>query len=131
MCLVVGALTAASLGFLLPAYSLVLATLAGFSELVPFVGVLVASAPAILIALSTHGVGTALAVAAVYTVIHQTEAFYSARIMGHAMQLHPLSILVGMVVFGHLLGIWGVILAEPLVALIGTATVSREAAKSP
>jgi len=34
--------------------------------------------------------------------------------MGKTMKLHPVSIMIGLLVFGSLFGIWGMILATPI-----------------
>ena len=38
--------------------------------------------------------------------------FYQPLIMGHAMKLHPVTIMLGLLIFGHFFGIIGMILKK-------------------
>ena len=42
--------------------------------------------------------------------------FYQPLIMGHAMKLHPVTIMVGLLIFEHFFGIIGMIVATPVIA---------------
>ncbi len=65
------------------------------------------------------GMGLAALVIAIYVVIQQLEnTILVPRVMGHTLGLHPLSLLLGMMVFGNIFGFWGVVLAAPLVATL-------------
>jgi predicted PurR-regulated permease PerM len=65
------------------------------------------------------GLGLAALVILIYVVIQQLEnTILVPRVMGHTLGLHPLSLLLGMMVFGNVFGFWGVVLAAPLVATL-------------
>ena len=38
--------------------------------------------------------------------------------MGDSLGLHPLSLMIGMMVFANVFGFWGVVLASPIVAAV-------------
>ena len=42
--------------------------------------------------------------------------FYQPLIMGHAMKLHPVTIMLGLLIFEHFFGIIGMIVATPVIA---------------
>ena len=44
--------------------------------------------------------------------------FYQPLIMGHAMKLHPVTIMVGLLLFGHFFGILGMVLATPVISTL-------------
>ena len=117
-----------SLAFALFAYSvlwiagvpepLLLAVIAGVFDAVPIVGVPVAMIPAVLLAL-TVSVPTAIVVLSAYIIYQQIENYVLVpRVYGNTLQVSSLSILVGVLVGGQLLGVIGVILALPITAAI-------------
>ncbi len=97
--------------------------LAGLLEAVPTFGPVLATIPAVLIALFMGSVYLPLSnfwfavlVLGIYVVIQQVEnAYLVPRIMGRRMQLHPVVIFVGVLAGGALAGALGVLLAAPAV----------------
>jgi len=98
--------------------ALLLAVLAAALDAVPIVGVPLATVPAVLLALTVSW-QTAVIVFAAYTIYQQFENYVLVpRIYGNTLQVSALSILVGVLIGGQLLGVIGVILALPLTATI-------------
>lgn len=90
--------------------------LAAVFNLVPFVGVIVSTVPAMLLAL-TVGWPQVLAVLGVVVVANQVEAHVlSPRILGQATSLHPVSVIGAILVGSSLYGLVGALLAVPLLA---------------
>ena len=97
---------------------LLLAVIAGVFDAVPIVGVPAAMVPAALLAL-TVSVPTAIIVLSAYIIYQQIENYVLVpRVYGNTLQVSSLSILVGVLVGGQLLGVIGVILALPITAAI-------------
>jgi predicted PurR-regulated permease PerM len=97
---------------------LLLAVLAALLDAVPIVGVPAATVPAVLLALSVSW-QTALVVLAAYTVYQAFENYVLVpRVYGKSLQVTSLSILVGVLIGGQLLGIVGIILSLPITAAI-------------
>lgn len=104
--------------------SLALGLLAGLLEFVPTVGPVISAGVAILVAFfqPTNYIGLdswqyALLVLALMIVIQQVENnFLVPRIVGGALDLHPILVIVGVFMGASLAGILGAILAAPLVA---------------
>lgn len=98
--------------------ALLLGVLAGVFDAVPIVGVPVATIPAVLLALTVSW-QTAVIVLVAYTIYQQFENYVMVpRVFGNTLQVSSLSILVGVLIGGQLLGIIGIILSLPLTAAI-------------
>lgn len=98
--------------------ALLLGVLAAVFDAVPIVGVPVATIPAILLALTVSW-QTAAIVVVLYVVYQQFENYVMVpRVFGNTLQVSALSILVGVLIGGQLLGVIGIILALPLTATI-------------
>jgi len=94
---------------------LLLAFLAFLLNYVPAIGSIVASLPAILIALTKFGPGTALACAAGYAAINiGISNFLEPRVMGKRLGLSPLVVIISIVFWGWMLGPVGMLLSAPL-----------------
>jgi predicted PurR-regulated permease PerM len=98
--------------------ALLLAVLAAVFDAVPIVGVPVATIPAVLLALTVSW-HTAVIVLVGYIVYQQFENYVMVpRVFGNTLQVSSLSILVGVLIGGQLLGVIGIILSLPLTAAI-------------
>lgn len=101
-----------------------LGVIAGFMELIPNVGPVLAAVPAVLVALlfgSTHlalsHLSFALVVIVFYTFVQMIEnQFLVPKIMGSAVDLPPLIVLIGVIVAADAFGIMGALLATPMIA---------------
>jgi predicted PurR-regulated permease PerM len=101
-----------------------LGIIAGFMELIPNVGPILAAVPAVLIALlfgSTHLQVSHLIFAVIiivfYTLVQTVEnQLLVPRIMGGAVDLPPLVVLIGVIVATGTFGILGALLATPVIA---------------
>lgn len=107
--------------------ALILAIVAGILEVAPNIGPIIATIPAIIVALlqgstvlSQYGVsnvGFALITIAIYFLIQQAEAnFLVPRIIGESVNLHPVVVIVGVAVGFNAFGILGAFLAAPTLA---------------
>jgi predicted PurR-regulated permease PerM len=99
-----------------------LGLIAGLFEFVPVVGPIAASIPAILVGL-TIDPWTAVYVGLLYLAVNQIEGLWLVPVLQEkALALPAAATLVGVVLFGTLLGFLGVLLAVPLL-LVLTVTV--------
>ncbi len=106
-------------------YALVLAPAAGFLELIPFIGPVLAATPAVLLALvypSPFGwspVVYAVIVALMYTVLRHIEDYLIIpNVVGRYVQLNPVLTLFAILSGGALFGISGMLLAIPTAAIL-------------
>ncbi|WP_420643798.1 AI-2E family transporter [Candidatus Leptofilum sp.] len=109
--------------------AMTLALIAGFMELIPTFGPILAAIPAVLIAAiqtDASWLGSlmspfwfAMLVLGIYGFIYQFENYYLVpRIIGHHLKLHPLAVLLGVLGGASVAGILGVLLAAPVLASI-------------
>ncbi len=93
---------------------------------IPNVGQIIASVPAIALALIQFGPGHAVVVAAGYGAINLAIGAVEPRVMGDALGLSALVVLVSMVVWGWLLGPVGALVSAPLTMVIKHALAYSE-----
>ncbi len=97
-----------------------LALVAAIGDAIPQVGVILATIPAVLLAL-TQSLETALIVVIAYTIYQQVENYIiSPRVFGQTLELRPLVTLIAILIGGKLIGVLGVLLALPVAAAIPT-----------
>ncbi|MFF9338540.1 MULTISPECIES: AI-2E family transporter [unclassified Streptomyces] len=88
---------------------------------IPLVGAVISGALAVLVALVTNGLGTALAVLLVVLAVQQIEGHVlQPFILGRAVRVHPLAVVLAVAAGGLTAGIGGAVVAVPLVAVANT-----------
>ena len=99
-------------------YALLIGLLCGFFDLIPYFGPIIGAVPSILLAL-TNSPAMAFKVALIIFIVQQLEGnVISPKIMGDSVGLHPLWIVFALLAGGELAGIWGMLLAVPVAAVI-------------
>jgi predicted PurR-regulated permease PerM len=97
---------------------LALGLIAGIAEFVPYIGAILASIPALLVA-STKGWDVMIWTAVAYFVIHQIEGeLIAPMIQRHMVKIPPALTILGIVAVYYLFGTYAVVLAAPLVIAI-------------
>lgn len=116
--LIIGVMTYVSLSILQVPFALPLAVLAGLFEIIPTVGPIIASIPAIIVAL-TISPNMALIIIGLYIVLQLIENHLLVpRIMQRAVGLNPVIVIIGVIVGGKLLGVAGALLSVPFISLM-------------
>jgi predicted PurR-regulated permease PerM len=93
-----------------------LALLAGISDIIPVVGIIIATVPATFLALAVSPTA-GLVVFTSYSLYHMFESYLIVpKVYGSSLRLSTLAVLLAIVVGGTLQGIIGSILVLPLVA---------------
>lgn len=104
--------------------ALALAMFAGLTDVIPFIGGYVASAPAIL-SVAGKGTSTMLIVAAAMFLYQEFESrILVPRVYGRTLRLSPAIVLLALLIGGTLLGMLGALLALPVAA--GVQMIVRE-----
>jgi len=123
--LIIAAVVGTSIGiglFLLRIkYAFVLGTVAGVFNVVPYFGAVIAITPALLLGLikDPFSAWTFLWVILLFIGVSQVEMYFLApRILSRKVRLHPVAIIFAIVVGGAALGILGVLLAIPALAIL-------------
>ena len=101
-------------------YSLLLSVVVGLSVLVPYVGAVLAAIPVALVAFFQFGDhSTFWYVITGYIVSQLLDGNILVPLLfSEAVNLHPLTIIVAVLIFGGLWGFWGVFFAIPLATLV-------------
>ncbi|MGC9313170.1 MAG: AI-2E family transporter, partial [Sediminispirochaetaceae bacterium] len=98
-------------------YALFLGFISGITNFIPYLGVLVAAVPAVVLGLSYQGIMGVLKVAIVLAAANQFEGWIlSPRIQGNRMKLNWFIIILSILVSGAIFGLVGILIAIPLVA---------------
>lgn len=126
LALVIGVIVSVMLSLLGVRYALGLGVLSGVLEFLPIVGPLVGTGSAVLVAFfqsdtiwGLQSYQYALLIAAVMGVIQGLENnILVPRIVGDALDLHPLLVMISVIMGASLAGILGAVLAAPVVATI-------------
>lgn len=100
---------------------LLLGTIAGVTNVIPYLGPILGGIPTFIIALSMGWQTTVLAMIVIFGVQFVESNFLQPRIMASATNLHPVTIIIGLLVFGSLFGFVGMVFATPVLSLIGVA----------
>lgn len=95
----------------------------GITNVIPYVGPYIGAVPAVLVAF-TQGVPTGVITLVCIMVIQFIEGnFIQPLVMSKTMKLHPVTILLGLLIFGYFFGIFGMIIATPMVAIIKSIAI--------
>jgi predicted PurR-regulated permease PerM len=127
LAVIIGLITAAVAFLIGLPNALILGLLAGLLEFIPNIGPVLAAIPALLLALfqyETSWLGVAvgpiwfgLIVLFIYGIIQRLEnMFLLPRIIGRSLGLHALVVLIGAIIGASVAGVFGILLAAPLLA---------------
>jgi predicted PurR-regulated permease PerM len=95
---------------------------------IPIVGAVISGALAVVVALVTDGVFTALLALAVVLAVQQIEShILQPFILGRLVRVHPLAVVLGVTGGSLIAGIPGAVVAVPLVAVTNTVVVYLKA----
>lgn len=111
--IIIGMLTYLGLTLMGVKYSLVLALLTAFCELIPF-GIFLAVIPAMLFSYLDGGITLAVKAFLLYFVLHQFENYLIyPLIIKKIIGISPLIVILSLLIGAELAGLWGVVLAIP------------------
>ena len=118
--IIVGAVTYVTFLVLDLQYAALLATMVGFSVLVPYIGAAVATIPIAIVAYFQFGWGWDFGqVILAYAVIQALDGNLLVPLMfSEVVNLHPVAIILAILVFGGIWGFWGIFFAIPLATLV-------------
>lgn len=124
--IITGGITFAAFTWFGVRYSVLLSVIVGLSVVVPYVGAVVATIPVFLIGLLDFGLGPKLLwLIAVHLVIQALDGYVLVPLLfSEAVKLHPIAIVIAILVFGGLFGVWGVCFAIPLATLVNAVLVA-------
>jgi predicted PurR-regulated permease PerM len=100
-------------------YAALLAVLAFVGELIPVVGLTIATVPALFIAWSHGGLPFLGIVALIYFIVSQLEnhVLYP-KVMNKMVGVPSVIVIISLIVGAKFAGLWGVVLAVPLASIV-------------
>src|SRR4051812_38447074 len=96
--------------------ALSLALFAGLMDVIPFVGGLLAVAPAVLSALPRGAPVAMVVLVAMFIYMEFESRILVPKVYGHVLRLSPTAVLLALIAGGTLLGVMGALLALPIAA---------------
>jgi putative permease len=117
---IVGAAAFATFSLMGLDYALLLASMTGLSVVIPYIGAAVVTVPVAAIAWFQWGWSAEFGwVVFAYGVLQAVDGNLLAPLLfSEVVNLHPVAIIVAILVFGGIWGIWGVFFAIPLATLV-------------
>ena len=88
------------------------------TDVIPYFGPYIGAIPAVIVGFTISPITGICVIISILVVQLLENNFYQPLIMGHTMKLHPVTIMVGLLVFEHFFGIVGMIIATPCIACI-------------
>ncbi len=102
---------------------IIFALFCALTDIIPYFGPYIGAIPAIIVGFTISPI-TGICVCISIIVVQLLENnFYQPLIMGHTMKLHPVTIMLGLLVFQHFFGIIGMVIATPCIACIKVIVV--------
>ena len=101
-------------------YAALLGLLVGLSVIIPYIGAALVTIPVVFVAFFQWGLGSEFySVFAVYVLIQALDGNILVPLLfSEAVNLHPVAIILAVLFFGGIWGLWGVFFAIPLATLI-------------
>jgi putative permease len=101
-------------------YSILLAAMVGLSVVIPYIGIMIVSIPFLLVAYFQFGFSSELyALLIAYFIINALDGYVLVPVLfSEVVNIHPIAIIISILLFGGLWGLWGVFFAIPLATLI-------------
>lgn len=120
--LVVGFATYLPLAIMGMEYAALLSLLVGLSVIIPFVGAVAVSIPVVLIAFFQWGfTADFVTLIVAYSIVQFLDGNILVPLLfSEVVNIHPAAIIIAVLVFGGLWGVWGVFFAIPLATLVQT-----------
>ena len=114
-------------------FSMLLAALVGVSVLIPYVGAAVVTIPVTLIAWFQWGWSSDfIYVVAAYLIIQALDGNLLVPLLfSEVVNIHPVAIIVSVLFFGGLWGVWGIFFAIPLATLVQAVIVAWPKSSEP
>ncbi len=118
--LCIGLLSVTALAILGVPYFLIIGTLAGIANMIPYFGPIVGAIPAVILNIIDKGsLSAALVVIATFIIIRMIDdTLVSPNILGRSLEIHPLLVIIVIFIGGEMFGIMGLLLCIPVTGII-------------
>ena len=109
-----------SIGFSLAGLSapFLFALFCAITDVIPYIGPWIGGAPAVIVGFTIDPMVGVFCLVSVVVCQLLENNFYQPLIMGKTMKLHPVTIMLGLLIFNYFFGMIGMIVATPVIATI-------------
>ena len=90
----------------------------GVTNVIPYAGPYIGGAPAVIVGFSQGPLTGILTLLAVALIQFLEGNFLQPVIMSKTTKLHPVTIITGLLIFGHFFGIIGMVISTPIIAAV-------------
>ena len=97
---------------------LVFAFFCALTDIIPYFGPYIGAIPVLIVGFMMDPIVGICCLISIIVVQLLENNFYQPLIMGHTMKLHPVTIMLGLLIFQHFFGIIGMIVATPVIAAL-------------
>ena len=97
---------------------LLFAVFCAVTNVIPYVGPYIGAVPALIVAFSMSPTIGLLTLAAIVVIQFFEGNFLQEYIMSKTTKLHPVTIIMGLLLFGHYWGVLGMVVSTPLMAVV-------------
>ena len=117
--LIVGILSSIGLSIIRLDFAILIGMTAGIANIIPYFGPIMGSIPAVIVGLLSGSPIKALLAVIVLVVVQQIDGtLISPRIVGNSVGLHPVFVMLSIIIGGAYFGLWGMLIAVPIAAII-------------
>ena len=94
------------------------ALICAITDIIPYFGPWIGGIPAAVVGFLISPLAGILTIVSIVVIQVLEGNLYQPLIMGHTMKLHPITIMLALLIFGHFFGIIGMIVATPATATL-------------
>lgn len=99
-------------------YALLFSIVISLTNIIPFIGPYIGGVPAILVGLSVN-LKLGITITIIVILLQFVESsFIHPLIMSKSLNLHPISIIISLIIFGYLFGVIGMLISTPILSVI-------------
>jgi predicted PurR-regulated permease PerM len=89
----------------------------GITNIIPYIGPYIGGAPAVIVGFSQGPVVGIICLISIIVVQFIESNFLNPIVMSKTMKLHPVTIILGLLIFGYFWGMIGMLFATPIIAV--------------
>ncbi len=89
----------------------------GITNVIPYAGPYIGGAPAVIVGFSQSPTIGILTLICIFVIQFIEGNFFQPLIMSKTTKLHPVTIMLGLLIFGHFFGIIGMVISTPIISI--------------
>ena len=100
--------------------SLLFGLFCGITNIIPYAGPYIGGVPAVIVGFSMSPTIGILTLSSIFIIQFIEGNFLQSLILSKTTKLHPVTIIIGLLVFGHFWGVIGMVISTPVIATVKT-----------